>query len=59
MNPFTFSAKDMNGVDFWVDFDGAEGIGFWVGDPDSSVPLSHETTADLIDWIVTNWGGTK
>lgn len=50
-----FRAKDMNGGDFWVDFDGAEGIGFWIGDPENSVPLSRDVTDDLITWIHTNW----
>lgn len=47
-----FKAVDLRGNDFWVDFDGAEGIGFWVGDPEgTSAPLSHDDSQRLIKWF--------
>lgn len=49
-----FKAKDMDGADFWVDFDGAEGIGFWVGDPEGlSQRLDVETSLRLVEWFKT------
>lgn len=51
-----FQAKDMDGDDFWVDFDGAEGIGFWVGDPEGQPQrLSHKVSASLVKWFHENW----
>jgi hypothetical protein len=56
MSSSVFKAKDMNGDDFWVDWDGAEGIGFWVGDPeDLSQCLSIGTSLDLVLWFQENW----
>lgn len=49
-----FKAVDMNGNEFWLDYDGAEGIGLWVGDPENSVPLSITTTGHLVRWILDN-----
>lgn len=54
MRPFT--AKDMDGNDFWIDFDGAEGIGFWVGDPEAgSKRLDFDTTYLLVAWFLENF----
>ena len=51
-----FQAQDMDGDGFWVDFDGAEGIGFWVGDPEGQQQrLSHEVSTDLVRWFHENW----
>lgn len=56
MTPFT--AKDMDGNDFWIDFDGAEGIGFWVGDPERrSQRLDFDTSYDLVEWFLTTYSG--
>lgn len=47
-----FQAQDMYGNDFWIDWDGAEGIGFWVGDPEGeSQALDVETSKALVLWF--------
>lgn len=54
----TFKAKDREGDLFWVDFDGAEGIGFWVGNPNGDMQsLSLDVSQDLINWF-SGWGVT-
>lgn len=52
MSNGTFEDVDMNGEPFWIDFDGAEGIGFWVGDPESgSQPLSLGVSERMVQWF--------
>lgn len=47
-----FKGVDMFGVDFWVSFDGQEGIAVWIGDPDGvTQPLSLEQFGRLIEWF--------
>lgn len=55
----TFVGIDMNGQAFWLDYDGAEGIGIWVGDPENSVPLSLDTTDRLVQWVYDNFEPTN
>lgn len=50
-----FETDDLNGIDFHVDFDGAEGIGFWVGDPENSTPLGMDETYALVMWVLENF----
>lgn len=48
----TFTATDLNGLPVWVDYDGTEGIGIWLGNPeDGWQPLSLEDTDRLIEWF--------
>lgn len=56
-DPFRFEARDAYGEDFWVEFDGAAGHGFWIGDPKNRIPLSMDVTVELIRWIRDNWSG--
>jgi hypothetical protein len=56
MSSDTFHAKDMDGNDFWVEWDGAERIGFWIGDPEGeSQALDIGTSRDLIKWFQDEW----
>lgn len=51
----SFKTVDFNGIEFWVEFDGAEGIGFWVGDPENATPLGIDETYALVMWVLENF----
>jgi hypothetical protein len=56
-----FQATDMNGNPFWVEWDGAERIGFWVGNPNEEYvqALDIETSRALVKWFQDEWEVTE
>jgi hypothetical protein len=60
MSSTLFEGRDIDGNLFWIDWDGAESIGFWIGDPDgTSQRLDIETSRALVKWFQDNWEVTN